>query len=325
MTSTIHSVIKKSLKETLTYENDESKCNLISSRGFLKSCDIFDENPTSSIGHVSSAYDFGLLRPKTPNGRYTKVYICTAALRDFMNFFELLPHPFVLITGDCDRTVPNDICDNVFDFSRLLNSDKLIHWFSQNCVVKHTKITKLPIGMDYHTMKTSTIWGPTMSCLKQENELLTISNASLPFHERKRICYVNFMNKWDDKRYGNKDRKDALVQIPGELMYIEKEHVPRSESWINMSRCAFVISPHGNGYDCHRTWEAIALGCIPIVKKSSIDSLYNDLPVLIVDSWYNINDEMLETTIEKFKTMTFCYEKMTLKYWNDKFNIYDTC
>jgi hypothetical protein len=319
MNSSIETTIKKLFKIAQTQENDESKCQLISSRGFLRSCDIFDENPNSSVSNVTSGYDFGLLYPKTARNRYTKVYICNSAIPDFMNFFELLPHPFVLISGDCDVTVPNDIYGNLFDFSRLLNSDKLIHWFSQNCVVKHPKLTKLPIGLDYHTMKTSPILGPIMSSRDQENTLLTISNAALPFHERKHLCYINFMNRWDNKKYGNKDRKDALIQIPGNLLFIEKENVPRIDSWINMSRCAFVISPHGNGYDCHRTWEAIALGCIPIVKKSSIDSLYDDLPVLIVDNWFNINDEMLEMTIEKYKNMSFCYEKMTLKYWTERF------
>jgi hypothetical protein len=31
---------------------------------------------------------------------------------------------------------------------------------------------------------------------------------------------------------------------------------------------AFVASPYGGGPDCHRTWEALILGCIPIVKSS---------------------------------------------------------
>ena len=38
----------------------------------------------------------------------------------------------------------------------------------------------------------------------------------------------------------------------------------------------------GNGEDCHRTWEAVLLGSIPIVRHSGIESLYQDAPILIL-------------------------------------------
>ena len=48
----------------------------------------------------------------------------------------------------------------------------------------------------------------------------------------------------------------------------------------------FVISPPGNGNDCHRTWGALYLGAIPVVLSDSLDStLTEKLPILAVDSW----------------------------------------
>lgn len=48
----------------------------------------------------------------------------------------------------------------------------------------------------------------------------------------------------------------------------------------------FVISPPGNGVDCHRTWEAVALGAIPVVLRGSLaPSLIKDMPILVVDSY----------------------------------------
>ena len=38
----------------------------------------------------------------------------------------------------------------------------------------------------------------------------------------------------------------------------------------------------GNGEDCHRTWEAVLLGSIPIVRPSGIGNLYKDAPILIL-------------------------------------------
>ena len=81
-----------------------------------------------------------------------------------------------------------------------------------------------------------------------------------------------------------------------------------------------MISPHGNGLDCHRTWEALCLNCIPIVKTSPLDNLYIDLPVLIVNEWNDISMELLEKTANDFKDKTFNYDKLTLQYWMDKIN-----
>jgi len=48
---------------------------------------------------------------------------------------------------------------------------------------------------------------------------------------------------------------------------------------------AFVVSPPGNGPDCHRTWEALYSGAIPIVLSSAWPFGAQDLPVLEVENW----------------------------------------
>ena len=74
----------------------------------------------------------------------------------------------------------------------------------------------------------------------------------------------------------------------------------------------------GHGMDCHRTWEALMLGSVVIVKKSQLDSLYEDLPVLIVNDWTELNEELLNNTIKEFKNRTFNYDKLRLLYWVNK-------
>jgi hypothetical protein len=107
------------------------------------------------------------------------------------------------------------------------------------------------------------------------------------------------------------------------------ERVTKNISFTNQIKYAFVISPHGNGLDCHRTWEALCLGCIVIVKKSPIDTLYTDLPVLIIDNWSDFGgpkDEFLRN-FNMFKgenNATFiesdCFKVDVSKL--PKFNIY---
>jgi hypothetical protein len=48
----------------------------------------------------------------------------------------------------------------------------------------------------------------------------------------------------------------------------------------------FVLSPRGNGPDCHRTWEAIYWGCIPVIETDSLGSfLVSKLPILEVEDF----------------------------------------
>ena len=85
-----------------------------------------------------------------------------------------------------------------------------------------------------------------------------------------------------------------------------------------MVKHAFVLSPHGNGLDCHRTWEALCLGCIPIIKTSGLDQLFEGLPVWIVQDWTDVTETNMRSKIEEFRNRTFQYEKLTLGYWQSK-------
>jgi len=62
------------------------------------------------------------------------------------------------------------------------------------------------------------------------------------------------------------------------------------------------------------------LGCISIVKTSGLDSLYTDLPVLIVKEWTDINEELLQDTISYFKNKQFNYARLLLSYWMNLIN-----
>ena len=297
----------------------ENHCKYVCSRGILKSCDVHSSTPSSSIQHLFN-YDFTHFKDNT------SIYVCSTAIPHFIR--EVVPQitfRYILVSGDCDPPVPNSLFQTHEDFQRFLNSPYLIHWFSQNCIqTHHPKLSQIPIGLDYHTLYCNPMheWGPTASPVNQEKELENIKKGSSPFWNRKRQGYSNF-HFFTRSAYGY-DRIDAMNKISKELVYYEREKISRKDTWSHQSQYAFVISPHGNGLDCHRTWEAIALGCIPIVKTSPLDPLFKDLPVLIVESWNLITQELLNNTIEEYKikleTNAFQMEKLTLEYWVNKIN-----
>ena len=147
----------------------------------------------------------------------------------------------------------------------------------------------------------------------QENILQEIKNNSKPFYERINKIYVNFTTSKSNDRFN--DRINSLRAISPNLLVMNLTFTPRTINWNNTSNYTFVLSPFGNGMDCHRTWEALILGSIPILKSKEFVKLFEDLPVLFVEDWTQINQELLDNTIEKFKNMTFNYDKLTLEYW----------
>ena len=289
----------------------EEYCHLFSSRGLLKSCDHHDSAPESSQ-YIQERIDFTKVK------RGETVYICVTALPFFFHRqMSLIPEPFVLVTGDGDEVVPFDQFKEVFDVLMMLSNPKLIRWYAVNAVIDHPKLVRIPYGLDYHTCQRPTnTWGPVMTALAQEELLMRIRGAAKPFWERKCLAYWNIF-AIDGRRFAW-DRVDASAKIPAESLWRETEVIPREETWRRQTEFAFVASPHSNGLDCIRTWEALQFGCIPIVKTSPIDKVYTGLPVLIVKAWEDVTPELLRRTVDEFRERTWETERLTLDYWMQK-------
>ena len=292
----------------------ENNCEIVSSRGIMKSCDIYSTTPFSSIRQC-----INLSNHSNKNDKIKPIYITSSALPHFIKYIlPSIKEKFILVTGDCDETIPTDLL-KLIDFNKFINDDRIIKWFCQNWVGDHEKVEIIPIGLDYHTLLNNTNheWGSKIKPMDQELLLKNIKNKSLHYTKRIKKCYANF-HFLTTTRYGY-DRIDAIKQIPSNLVFYEQNKVKRLDTWVNQSKYAFVISPHGNGLDCHRTWEALSLGCIPIMKKSKISTLFKDLPVLIIDDWRDISQELLDKTILNFKEKQFNLRKLTLSYWTKQF------
>jgi hypothetical protein len=300
----------------------ENNCIFVSSRGILKSCTFHSPKPKTSCNN-DVKYLYNMLQSnKMFNGM--SIYVCSDLLKFFVNtILPYLRHKFVLVSGDSDICVPRESLSKE-ETIILLRSNLLIKWFTQNSrVEENDKIIQMPIGLDYHT-----ILNEPDSKLKLKNEghlpkqqeeiLFKIINDSKPFYNRNHKIYVNYTVSSD--RFNQ--RQTALDIIPKDLMDINTNWIPRSETWKNMTNFTFVLSPCGLGLDCYRTWEALCLGCIPIICVKEFKTLFNDLPVLIVDNWDQITNELLENTIKDFKNRTFNKEKMKLKYWDKNINKY---
>ena len=167
--------LNKSSYELFDY-NTEEKCKYVSSYGIMKSCNIYSSSkPISSI-KILKDYDF------TKGFDNCCIYICTSALREFVSKINDINYKFILVSGDSDESTPTDIFNTNEEFNKFIENNKIIHWYAQNCIGKHHKLSNIPIGLDYHTRKTpgtvSERWGHIMTPKEQETEIHSLINVS---------------------------------------------------------------------------------------------------------------------------------------------------
>lgn len=284
---------------------------LFSSRGIIENCDIHAEEPMSS----SVAEDYVRSIPTkceqvAINRDPVSIYLCTDSVPLFIT--EVLAdihRPFTLVTGDSDLTVSSL---TIIDIETLLSSPYLKKWFAQNLSYDHSKIEPMPIGLDFHSawQNPRLYSGQHILPAHQEGELRSICRTAKKFSERKPLVVCDWIGH---STYG--DREEARQAIPEGARIVPTQRLPRHELWQLYVKYAFVASPFGVGLDCHRTWEAIALGCVPIIKRSSISELFEDMPVLIIDDWAQVTPNYLSRQHRALAERKFDYSNLFLSYW----------
>jgi hypothetical protein len=267
----------------------EHYCSLVSSRGILRSCAAHNANPVSSSPVIDPLV----------TKRSKSVYFCTEALQLFPGDWIYGPVP--VVTGDSDLE-PAYVAEN--------------QW-SQNAT--DPRINPIPIGMDYHTMSEKPgTWGlERISAPAQERLLLNVL-ADSPV-ERKPQAYANWLHTIE-----RGDRKECAQKVEIGSTVGEGHPIPRLSTWQRQVEFSYVLSPSGGGLDCHRTWEAIALRCIPIVKVSPLSRLYEPLPVLIVRDWADVTIENLKNLLPEFRSRKWDYSNMFLAHWMRKIHGFPT-
>lgn len=257
------------------------------------------------------------------------VWVRVSWLRSFVRqVLPLVTARFVLVTGDSDSCVPSELGAEA---RLLLQSPKIAHWYTQDydATVVSSKISPLPIGIDFHLMSEKPAWGESITSPEQQERTLKAVAAELRSREE-RIpqVYVDFawQKSFGFRHYrrfhplaGTRFRENRRVTtrkvrgLPG--VFLQQGPLPRTELWRERGKFAFVLSPHGMGLDCHRTWEALALGHIVLVPTSSLDPLYIGLPVVPFRSWDEIAPANLEKWLLQFSKNSWTHEKLKTSYW----------
>jgi hypothetical protein len=228
---------------------------------------------------------------------------------------------FGLVTGDEDWAIPSGFSGS----EQLLSDPRVLCWFSQNYdgTDSNRKLMRLPIGLDFHTISNGRKWGHWPATpAAQEAELEALRVSAKANAERELRVHADFhFNKHKQQVWGD-DRAAVQEALSGNPdVQFQTRKLPRLELWREKTRYAFVVSPHGNGLDCHRTWESLVLGNIVIVKRSSLDPMYEGLPVVIVDDWREIAADNLRRWHAQHQSAfqdPLVLERLTNRYWIER-------
>lgn len=227
-----------------------------------------------------------------------------------------LTHKIILVSTSSDYIIPSDI-PNTESWKKILTSDKIIKWYTTNCGLQFPKLVPIPLGVPYHIN--------TNPCL-QENELIHVSKMLKPLHETNWKSVTNFQhlmvydtNNFKKIKLTPRTKVYEILKNKDYITFLPKQE--RIDFWKSCNDSMFVISPFGNGPDCHRTWEALCIGRIPIIQKFPMNSMFDDLPVVIVNDWKEVTEDFLKSKyisiLESYKNNKYNFEKLKLSYWEN--------
>ena len=242
-------------------------CDLICGTYFKHQCrtrisDYIDER--------TPAFDF-----KEVEEGYENYVFCKPEFLQLLYDSKLLEDgPFTLVTHNSDINFSQEYVEAVLELF-----PEIDHWYTQNLLWKHPKVSPIPIG----------IANPKWSHGNQdrfkkimkehtEKDNLYYANFNISTNPPERIyCYKqlaiepptdypNAVSIKDHDEFVNNSQEDYLRKI---------------------SKSFFTVSPDGNGKDCHKTWEALYMKSIPIVKRWYGAERFKKLgiPMLIIDDW----------------------------------------
>jgi hypothetical protein len=80
----------------------------------------------------------------------------------------------------------------------------------------------------------------------------------------------------------------------------------------------FVISPEGNGVDCHRHYETLLAGAIHIIERNPLIQMkYNGCPILWTDDYSEITPEYLEKVYIEMLDQDYDFSSLFLKNYSE--------
>lgn len=250
----------------------------------------------------------------------TVIFVKTEVLSQAIAVLLQIQKPFTLITGcNDDQCVPyfeypcTDI-NTVNLHDSLLGCPFLIKWYSKNICIEHPKLCAIPIGPKMQWVSTQFFGEDNSKTIEMYKKYyltpelntfkpnllyinMDVETTNYPFYKDHLFIRKNTQNLFLQKGFPMSQKKDIESYI------------------LDLRSHKFCLSPPGRGIDAHRTWEALMVGTIPICLSSSLDDLYRDLPVLIVNDYSCITEEFLMEQYALMQDKVYRYSLLYCDHW----------
>ena len=182
-------------------------------------------------------------------------------------------------------------------------------WFAINKDCVAANLYALPLGITNNTNESNIhpIYGNTdmmidVMQLPRKITNLVYMNFSIHTYPTERTpCYASF--------------KDKIWVTAGTT---ENTLAGRRRFLEEIRNHKFVLCPRGNGIDTHRLWETLYMGSIPVVKRHAALAEFTDLPILFIDDWNEVNEEMLNRKYAEITSKKWNMDKLKIGYWAQK-------
>jgi|UniRef100_A0A6C0CX56 GR25 family glycosyltransferase involved in LPS biosynthesis len=253
----------------------------------------------------------------------TKIFILNDLIPDYISFFISLNKPFTILShSNLDYCMPYFTYPNVNTSMRnkideLFKKPELKAWYTKNPAIIHDKLKILPLGPKWNWSSRELFGEDREKIMIYYNQL----DAEKNFHLFKQnLIYTNFSLHTTDSPFFS-----PHIQIRNNLHSQIKDRFPMEKNtdfytyMDSLKNSKFCFSPPGKGIDTHRAYEALLMGCVPIMVSTPIDKVFEDLPVIIEDDWSKIDESYLEQKYKELKERKYNFNKLYLDYWENLF------
>ena len=176
-------------------------------------------------------------------------------------------------------------------------TNRKIYVFGTNINFLDKYIEPIPIGIEnaHHKKNGSLDYFNTIKIANRKKEKNNLIFASFSVNTEVRKKYQEILYKYKIENINNLSLSNYRSRI--------------NDSY-------FIVSPPGNGIDCHRTWEALYHKTIPVIEKKYYLFSHINLPILVVDKLEEFLDYSIEEKLKIYNNLTNRYnEKIFMQWW----------
>ena len=142
-----------------------------------------------------------------------------------------------------------------------------------------------------------------------------LKQTQIGAHEHLVFCAIN--QNTDQRRRGSTPICRQSIVKALSSHGIQNVYIPSSTYFTTLPSYKFVISPEGNGIDCHRHYEALMAGCIPIIEEhEGIQEKYKGCPVLWTKDYSEITPAYLEQKYEEMIKVPYDFRRLLLSSYS---------